>query len=294
MIVLLSGPEKVGKSTLAGKLHDASRKYGWHVACCNFRYPSGFSSSVYRDALKFGTRRDTLVIMDRGWPDGAVYDQLLDRRPSVDETRAEWCFGVALKTMGVGIMMIPPHRLGELEADDHVIDYEKEAMAFRNYGGRWGYDVVDPLNDTGLVERLLNACEKFSRFVVAPPQYVGPPYPEVMLIGEKLSESTRSPYAWVPMSTYAWDSVATVVGNDPRVGRTNAAELQNITLIKKVKDAARVVAFGVEAEKVVRQIKTASPVYLPHPAAVCRWGRYEDYRETFLADIRGATRDLTT
>lgn len=143
MYILLEGPEKVGKSSLARSLVERSRSLDVDAVHVSSRYHAKLNLRVYWDVLMLGKRRDLLVVADRAWVSEVVYSKLLGRRsPIYSAEHAERLFGAAMGAVGIGVILAPPRRRAPLDESDLQIPYNRESTAFIQYGLNWGYTVI--------------------------------------------------------------------------------------------------------------------------------------------------------
>lgn len=275
MLIIIDGPEKVGKSTLIRRLAEKCRPL--HAVVVASRYPSDFDASIFRDAVRLGARSDTVVVMDRAWPSDVVYSALVRHSDAaVPDVWYEWTLGLAAMTLGVRLVLAPPTRLAPLDLVDHVVDYDVERAAFVQYAKRWAWDVVDdPVAvDAGDV---LERCVSTYRSGPVAPAYAGSRHPTLVWVGEARNELSTEPLAWAPLSTRFWLQELTkqlpeVTAAWPHVATTNAADLPNVAHLLQ-RHGTSVVAYGVEACHALHKAKIMHEPRV-HPAAAYRWGRY--------------------
>lgn len=285
MFILLTGPEKAGKTTLAAKLLAAECRL--HVVHARMRRPGEVDGREYLHLVKLGACSRALVVVDRGWPDEFVYTRLLGRRSLMPSAAwNEWCLGEPARQVGVTALVLPTERLAPLDDSDFQLSWEVESTAFREYALRNRYLVVDP-RDPGAVDLVLSRARERELDPVAQllPAYCGSPLPQVVLVGEARNERSRYPLAWAPMTTPTFAPLAEALAG-LQVGRTNAADLQLSLVAQLVRDAPVVVALGRTAREAVRWVGRDAVVTAPHPAAVTRWGRYSRVRESYADAVR--------
>lgn len=297
MIVLITGPEKTGKTTAALELVKRSRELQLHAVYATLRRYEKLDPSVYTDLVKLGCRTDTLVVMDRGWPDEFVYGNLLNRPQAFDNSWAEWCLGSVVRMVGGLYVFCPPHRLAELDDTDLQVHYAAESAVFRAYGEKWGYEIVDSSHGDPLGPILANVKARRWHMETSkgmfPPYYVGPVWPKVVFIGQERNENTKEPMAWAPMTTYpTFRRVSTRYHEFyNHLGRTNARDLKDKDICAAVLAADVVVAMGKKAQAAVAEIGYRGHlIETYHPSAVFRWGRFVNHREVFSDQIEEALR----
>jgi nicotinamide riboside kinase len=300
MLLVIDGPEKAGKSTLAAAL----------VQWWNTSYPEAAGTpvarirkwsrlddgrwavdSVYRDALVEDSQYGGLAIWDRSWASEAVYARLLNRnrRLGADPWLGEWLYGrgVVLKFILAG-----PHpsiMAEALDDDDrvhgHGQDMAKEQRAFMEYGVQYGWNIIG----TGHADRLpletilrmvqLRIAEVASRDHRDPRAWCGPQRSPVVFVGERGSNYDSMVGGWLPFSSNYTSAYGRLLGDAAlRVGWTNAWDDQ-----RGIFDHARLViacgATAAEWAREVRQDRAASATKVEqvyHPAALYRWGRLRD------------------
>jgi hypothetical protein len=297
MLLVIDGPEKAGKSTLAAALvHWWSDMYpeGSGTPPARIRKWSRLDDgrwavdSVYRDALVEDSQYEGLVIWDRSWASEAVYAQLLNRnrRLGADPWLGEWLYGrgVVLKFILGG--PDPSVMAGQLDEDDrvegHGQDMAREQEAFVAYGRQYGWNIIGltdrdrlPL-DTLLRMVQLRVAEVATRDRRDPRAWCGPRDASVVFVGERGSNHDSMVGGWLPFSSRYTTSYGRLLGDAAlRVGWTNAWDDQ-----RGIFDAARlVIACGSTAGEWVGEVLSArgpgetmvEQVY--HPAALYRWGR---------------------
>lgn len=288
MIVLIIGGEKVGKTTLALELINRSRGLNVHTVYATLRRPQPLDPNAYLDLLKVGCRADTLVVMDRGWPDEAVYGQLLNRPiETVSEAWAEWCLGDVMRSVGTGIVLAPNDRREALDDTDIQLDYQAERDAFIQYGVRWGYPSLTDWHVEALADSILHVIEAIQERTRGfpsrvPPEYVGPGLPRVLLVGESRNERVNTKMGWAAMTSRFFQPLVDVV---PRgTARTNADRLLDPQLLDSVRHAEKVVALGRVAHERLVQLGRTDAVALQHPSYVFRWKKDCDAYLTALAE----------
>lgn len=160
MLIILDGPEKAGKTTLARELRAGSGDYRGGLATRHWgpipaRLPGtdDFGDTAYRAGLRidlgdpmayelsasalaavveYGSIADeqpTLdplgMVWDRSWASEVVYAGVLgrtDRRLYGDPWLAEWLYGRAVQASGIRVMVLGPSagRLAELRSSDDL------------------------------------------------------------------------------------------------------------------------------------------------------------------------------
>lgn len=277
MIVLLTGPEKVGKTTLANEVLRKSREMGVHAVYATLRRPDPLDPDAYLELLKLGCRTDTLVVMDRGWPDEMVYSKLLDRpSPIKSEAWAEWCLGAVMRTVGWGYALVPAKRREELDRTDIQLPYDLERREFTRYGHQWGYDVVTEWTPWHLANHIMLSVQAAQQVMLTwpelmPPEYVGPPVPGILLVGERRNDKTRDPMAWSAMTSRFFQPLAEVLPIS--VARTNADQLEEQGVADIAMGVPTIIALGNVARDAVQSLGRGDAGALQHPSYVLRWSK---------------------
>lgn len=274
MLLVITGNEKAGKSTLARRI-DESRPQGLHVVHAHFRWWEGFSPQVYARTIELATRPDVLVVMDRCWADEPHYNRLLGRRQTWSELEGEWCFGMAARAFGA--MFVLPNQLVSRDESDYTIDPEVESAAWRSFAEFrpwWTVFEVPPEP-----EQAVSAARwAYNHRGGLPPVYSGAAEPKIVLVGQERNVDSKDPMAWAPLSTRTTRQLSHVVPVDawPHLGLTNAADLADDAYLRTVvKEAELVVALGAKTAQVMADNDMPYSLVVPHPSAVYRWGRYQ-------------------
>lgn len=276
MLVILDGPEKVGKSTLARRVAEGCRPL--HAVVVSSRYPGDFRPSVFRDAVRLGARDDVVVVMDRAWPSDVVYSDLVRHGdPAVPTWWYEWALGLAATTLGTRLVLAPPTRLAPLDLVDHVVDYDDERAAFVAYAREWGWSVVD--DPVSLDARdVLEWCRSAYYHGPRAPVYAGARKPALVYVGETKNERSTEPLAWAPLSTRYWqyevrDHLPEVLAAWPHVAATNAVDLYHVAECLTWSESCRVIAYGRTSHVTLAEYGVPHETRR-HPAATYRWGQY--------------------
>jgi len=135
-IIVIDGPEKAGKSTLATILKE---KYGAEVKHfgaepeAGYLYDLTFARHLLEDTVKPG-----LVVYDRSWASEVVYGAYYGRNRRLVEypSLGERLYGQAVALVGHRAMLLGPSAEALAEkrtADDHDISPEAERAAFAEY-----------------------------------------------------------------------------------------------------------------------------------------------------------------
>jgi hypothetical protein len=297
MLLVLDGPEKAGKSTLAAALvqwWDSAYPESGGTPRARVRKWSRLDDgrwavdAVYRDALVEDADYGGLTIWDRSWASEAVYARLLgrQRRLGADPWLGEWLYGrgVVLKFILGG-----PHpslMAEQLDDDDraqgHGQDMAGEQRAFIRYGEQYGWNVIgatdrDRLPLPTLLRMVqLRIGEVASRDNRDPRQWCGPRDASVVFVGERGSNHDSMVGGWLPFSSRYTSAYGRLLGDTAfRCGWTNAWDDQQDIF----RNAKLVIACGATASDWAREVKKAEAAgatkveQVYHPAALYRWGR---------------------
>lgn len=267
MLFAISGPEKAGKSTLVDQLASTVRVYGWHVIHCRCRRPQDFDPLAYLDMIELGLRSDTLVILDRSWPDDAVYNDMLDRTVSYDEAEYEWHIGTAVRALGCKLMLTatPKTLIARRSSDDLDVDPLTENLNFLCYGLRWGWPVASsdpPYSDGGgdirdllvasITHHLIVANRNIVRGII-PPHISGNPRAQIAVLGEGDHLSRRDGARWLPFtrSEHAWMREVVAPPYDSYL-YASAGAVFNHGPLEELLSTKRIIALGKDVSHVAK------------------------------------------
>lgn len=160
MILVLEGPEKSGKSTLANaiaeKLNIKIRHWG----------PVNPDDRVYTKYLIDESQNEEWIIWDRCWPSEHIYGKLLrrNRRLSYDPWLGEWLHGRAVQANGLRIIVLPStveQLINRRDVSDLFVDPSKETRAYAKYAREFDWDVyVNPYTKRALSKAVTTICAK--------------------------------------------------------------------------------------------------------------------------------------
>lgn len=291
MLIVVDGPEKVGKTTLLAAVERKSRFFGWHVVRFACRRPAPFDPLVYQRALELAHRVDTLVLMDRSWASEAVYSQLLGRAPAMTAREAEWQLGRAVPRLGSATVVLD--RAGRIarrrDDTDLPVDVNHEVQEFSKYGVDHGWNIAwqsevdfeswishkadQLLEDVVEVREAMKNCAQ-------PWKVCGSAKNGVVVVGEVPGPGKLAPKcAWLPLSGYGVRWLQEVVpGPANRWLWTNASFYEEDEQVKAEVDRVPVaVALGRYAERRLVELEYPGQVVaVPHPAAARRWGKLRE------------------
>lgn len=298
MLVVVSGPEKAGKTTFCRYLEREHgflyRKWGPIPESVDIPHPigrfraAGRTLTVPGDWLYLKALQEDLpgilehghhVVWDRGWPCESVYSVALKRGRRLDDAwLGEWYYGRALRTIGQGIILLGPSADALFRGrtpEDLPVEPSLERALYEQYGVMNGWLTLTNRHEPGQVEGLAELVVKKGRTLphyprAVPPYYVGPPTPRVVFVSE-----VRNPNdpMWLPFSTPMATRYGEVLGPDAlHCGWTNVEDLDRAAEV--LRDATLVVACGEVAYRSAKPIKGPYVLSVPHPSALYRWGKY--------------------
>lgn len=289
-VVVLSGPEKAGKSTLAEIIR---KKYGamvrhWGPVTGDHQY----ARPLLSDCLS-----DTLTVWDRSWVCEHVYATLLGReRRAAGPAGAwlmEWLYGRAVRAVGVSAVVLPRLTEDELaerwvarrDEGDLPVPPLAEVKSYQDYALRFGLRfVVNSFRSVAELEpeadRLVQeAREAYGRRVMPGVEvFCGDPRSPVWVLGERPGH--RGDQDWRPHNFRAGTFLPFTSGHTTRLGRSlgDAAfrvGWGNIPQIDRGRLAAEprlVVACGNLVDSWVgRHAPGARRVRVTHPSYLYRW-----------------------
>lgn len=280
-LIYLDGVEKAGKTSICRLLQE---KYSatYHHFGLPPEPPSPFDL-VFHGAMVEHVERalaGELIVWDRGWVSDHIYGSLLLRqtRLSGDAWLGEWLYGRVFRTIGVTAILTGPS-LTTLESlrsdDDQPVSIRAERVGFYTHGIRFRYDYSAPsYHDTRWQEEMADALVKLavSRCMarpLSPPDYVGPPRPKVLFVGESRKDDSRFPGAYAPFTSLYTTQLARTLGDLAlQCGWTNADVVTDALLT----DPRLVVACGNVARERVYPVRKDA-LCIPHPSWLYRWGK---------------------
>ena len=130
MVLLLEGPEKSGKTTLAREIIKQSRVLkvdAVHASNRGCAHPQHYS-----DLMALGDAPDVLVVMDRAWPSECVYSKLLNRQSALMPFE-EHRFEAELDLVGLKYILAPVERREPLDETDYQVSYDAERQMYLDY-----------------------------------------------------------------------------------------------------------------------------------------------------------------
>ena len=188
-VVIISGPEKAGKTTLIsylGKELDR-RQFSYRIRKQNGRaFPN---DSIYFEHLLQDASDSEVdfVIWDRSWVAEFVYGSLLQdgRRMASDGNPAigEYLYSPLISR---GYVLIGPsveELIKNRTSDDLDVDVEEERKAYTSYGDAFpSWEVIENQHSKEYVEELSRKIIGANLFKRFPPNYYGSEYPEAFVV----------------------------------------------------------------------------------------------------------------
>lgn len=288
-IIVIDGPEKSGKTTLARYIEDA------HGA--RYRHWGPVVSEVeYLKPLKEDIESGDLVVWDRSWVSEAVYGQLLDRNCKLrhDPWWGEWAFGRAIKAAGTGVILCGPsleHLRSARTPDDHPVDPLLEVEAYRKYAHEFGWSCIHNSHAPGAVERLGDLLVRQAEFNAngdQPPIYCGPRRAMTVVVGEARNHQSTVAGGWLPFTSPYTTRFGRLFGNKAfEIGWTNSISGS----WRAVADAAVVVACGKIAYECAVKYSKGEIIEVPHPSYIYRWNQ-PALREATETKVKDLLKDL--
>jgi len=294
MVILVEGAEKAGKSTLISEVmaidHDVvGRHWG----------PVDPDDRVYLDKLKQDCLSETVFMWDRAWPSEHIYAKLLDRnrRLKDDAWLGEWLYGRAVMASGGVRIMIDRHpAILEKYRDnsDLKVNPIAEQASYRLYAKEFGYMVMrnddDPKTVLSYAELLVKSIrqwrEEKKRSSLRLPMYAGPLDPNVIVVGESLSNGAGIPGSWLPFTSPSTIKFGRLFGAKAitHMGWTNIGEISPIEI-----QTHSIIACGRDAQIWARRYGAKVMLSVPHPAWQFRYANdatkdaFEQYKN--LIDV---------
>ena len=217
MLILLDGPEKAGKTTIATEL-------AWKLNGVVVHWGPCTTDRVYQEGLRAAAVSKQPVIWDRGWPSEHVYSEMLGRgrRLGADPWLGEWLYGRAFQTCGVRAIIAGPDptQLAALRTpDDLNVDPAIEQRLFVEYGSRFGYMVIHNRHTKEDVERtcelLLHQVRKSRGFSQVPtlPYWAGPADAPVVVVFGTKPDAAKGADEWLPGTSTQGIALGRVFGD---------------------------------------------------------------------------------
>lgn len=284
MIIVLEGPEKVGKTTLANKIAEetgATIRHWGQIKPDDRAY----TSQLKRDSLS-----DEWFIWDRCWPSEHVYGKLLERgrRLAEDPWLGEWLHGRAAR---IRIIMVPDRleRLEELRDEtDLPVRPSDELLAYSKYARRFGYKVL--VNE--YTEKSLNEMWDTIRKRMIPQNMMKGVKPKdvagdirngIVWIEELEAKTTGIPGGWMPFSSPEATRFARQFGDEVfDYAYTGEGQIDPLLLADK-----GVIAFGDSVGEWCQSFRTHRLLLLPSLQELVT---YDDKTSPYHADVVDITK----
>lgn len=288
-LVLLTGPEKAGKTTLARELlrqwdRDHPGLEGYYRHWSAISHDEEYAQALMEDRTR--VQEGQLVIWDRGWPCEYVYSTLLPdtldtgrnqlrsmSRLRTDPWLGEWLYGRAFD-MKIVVTRPTDRLIADRDSTDLPCDPEQERNLYIEYGRRFGYLQVNGSQtpQESAYGLLNNWNRELSRRILSEteqthyPEYVGPRVPVVTVVGEGLSSKPGFRGAYLPFTSRLTIPMGRIIGDKAfELGWTNIGTPVHAPII---------LACGVAAaEWAYYQYKDTDKtiLYVPHPSYVYRY-----------------------
>ena len=218
MLILLDGPEKAGKTTIATEL-------AWKLNGVVVHWGPCITDRVYQEGLRAAAVSKQPVIWDRGWPSEHVYSEMLGRgrRLGADPWLGEWLYGRAFQTCGVRAIIAGPDptQLAALRTpDDLNVDPAIEQRLFVEYGSRFGYTVIHNQHTKEDVERtcalLFRLAQKATGASQTPglPNWAGPADAPIVVVFGTKPDMIKGLDGWLPGTSSQGIALGRVFGDE--------------------------------------------------------------------------------
>ena len=277
MIILLEGPDKAGKTTLAQNLMTSLVDTGKNVRLLR-RGP--IQNDVFTEYLRplddlIGKSADTIYILDRWHVGELIYGPLLRDESQLTLAQAAY-LEMVLQSFGCYFMHYS-QRVDRLEQrwderPDSLIKREWLAIIHSKY---YGY-TARKIHWTTLIGNWDTYTFDVKYPSPLPGRYIGPIRPVVLLLGDRRN---RSDYVWpfVPgrQTSGHWLMNALMAANinHMQVGVVNASELstENLETLWYTLGRPPVVTLGKQAERAWGMTGLPDPTKLHHPQYMRRF-----------------------
>ena len=204
-MIMIEGPNKVGKSTLRKDLLEILGFHGYFEKC-NWPGATVKHQEYFADRMTSGieTSKSAVAVWDRAWPSNFIYRQLLPDRPEAypleSAVMAEIDFGLPMQTIGNGIILNRSEPF-ERDTEDPEVPFEKEVELYLEYGKRFPHwKIIDISNYSrsdiyGLAKLLAyTALKRLSESdkQLWPPRITGNLQSELLIVGPGLYNEDKS------------------------------------------------------------------------------------------------------
>jgi hypothetical protein len=218
-VIIIDGPEKAGKTTLANVLMKSLTALGGNVKITKQSGRALPDETVYFKQLMEDVSRpidQRLVIWDRSWASEYVYGKLLhqNRPMAKDPFKGEFVLGNLAQANGIRIMLAGPAATilnVRRDSTDLDVDPADEQELFIEYARRFGWTILHPESTwkdaegmTAFVIGELTRCVP-PKFTALPPHYYGKMDAETIIVTSKshakigigIGESMAMKVGWV-------------------------------------------------------------------------------------------------
>jgi len=273
-VILIEGPEKAGKSTLATALAKVLAPMTDRVEVRHMVGRAKPDDRVYSRQLAEDTAAgssDLIAVWDRCWPSEYVYGTLLhqDRRLAGDPWLGEWLYGRAVNANGLRVILPGPDSVtlaASRDNSDLPVDPGEEQRLYLAYAFRFGWLVLERENIDDMTTRVVR--EYFTRqplLTPIPPTYVGFPDADVIIVGEERAGAMTASILTTTIGRLLGDRAL-------NIGWANAHDCPPDTL----RYSRIIVACGKKAKLwvdnyVVREGGSQRVIAVPHPSHAFRY-----------------------
>ena len=296
MLIILEGPDGVGKSTLAQRLHSALR-----LRCPEDRVeiikkgpPKGHPLDEYvRPLLAYRPDRGRHIICDRWHWGERIYPQVLGRKTQMDEE--VWRYvEMFLESRGALVVAVgrevEDHRKSFIERGDDLIDVNQLTELGRLYTltqtrsllPSVAYRAVSHDDNEHHNDIIVQAWRRERRNPLAEfTTYVGPRQPKILLFGDvrngEFAEGDGAAFGPYPATSghYLLRALATTQWRPQNLGLANACDVDDPVTLWKALDCPQVVTLGANAHFRAKLCGIPHGA-VPHPQYVRRF-HHKDY-----------------
>jgi thymidylate kinase len=307
MIIMLEGTDGAGKSTLGNRLVEYAQKRGFTAELWHRGVPERHPLEEYEyDLEQANPPSDHLIVMDR-WHLGQLVYGGLYRDENLLGVSGAWHVNALLERYGaVQFIVSPPleeirRRLG-VRGEDYLKAEHVEHVwtSYQVLAERFGIPILAcDLDDEDLRVIFDTARARAAR--TSPLRdfttYVGPRFPEVLLVGDVHGPAKegraahRAAFVPYPSTSGRWlcDAIAShPVLSQKRIGLVNANQGDDIEKLVDILGQPQVVALGAEAMSTLGRLEINHGT-VPHPQYMRRFRNktHNEYAESILtvADI---------
>ena len=282
-LIVIDGPEKAGKSTLARYLVErmgaSIRKWGPIAHGADYLYAEALAEDTPR------VRDGEWVVWDRSWISEHVYAALMPERfgrLGLDPWLGEWLYGRAVRSLGTVVVLLGPG-VDELRAardyTDLPVDPADEVRTYGEYAVRFKWPMFTNGRDQQSLDYVFDVISyRTDATPDQPPVVAGSSRSRIVVVGEARSSDPQPPRgAWLPFTSRYTTQFGRLFGDTAvtDVLWTNAADDPRVY----VDNAKAVVLCGAEARRWYdadprpkRVVSYQRVLTVPHPSWLFRWG----------------------